>query len=224
MDRRLFLVGAAGAAAAGGAFMYLRPDGAPQSELTAFGSANAQTNSDVDWSHISDMAIGSEDAPITVIEYASMTCPHCAAFHNEVFPAIKEEYVETGKVRFIMREVYFDRFGLWGTMIARCGGGMRYWGLQDVFFAQQSEWRQGETVQDVVNNMRAIGRQAGFNDAQLDECLQDQEMAEALVARFEHQMAEHDISGTPTFIINGQQYSNMRINEFRSVLNEKLAE
>lgn len=218
MDRRLFLVGAAGAAVAGGAALYLRPD-ATQSELTAFGSAAAEEYADVDWSEIADMSLGAEDAPIEIIEYASLTCPHCATFHNEVLPILKEEFIETGLVRFTVREVYFDRFGLWGNMMARCGGGMRYWGMMDVFYARQAEWRQGETVLDVVNNMKAIARQAGFNDEQLDACLQDQPTAEALVARFDAHMNEFDVSGTPTFFINGEKYSNMRINEFRSTLN-----
>ena len=89
---------------------------------------------------IERMLIGSDDAPVKVIEYASLTCPHCARFHTDVFGQIKANYIETGKVQFEMRDVYFDRYGLWAAMIARCGGPERYFGITDILFKKQAEW------------------------------------------------------------------------------------
>ncbi len=172
---------------------------------------------------IPDMALGNPDAPVTVIEYASFTCPHCARFHANQFQQIKENYIDTGKVRFIFREVFFDRYGLWATMIARCGGEMRYFGIESMFFERQSEWAQGEPAQ-IAANLRNIGKVAGLSDADLDACMQDGDQAEKLVAWYEENRVNDDIEGTPTFIIQGQKYSNMSYEDFAAVLDEKLAE
>jgi len=91
---------------------------------------------------IQDMVMGAEDAPVEIIEYASFTCPHCARFHADVWPQLKADYVETGKVRFIYREVYFDRFGLWASMIARCGGEGRFFAFTDLIYKEQAMGRQ----------------------------------------------------------------------------------
>ena len=89
---------------------------------------------------ITDFGIGPMDAKVKVVEYASFTCPHCARFHAEVFPKLKADFIDTGKIRFEYREVYFDRYGLWAGMIARCGGEMRYFGISDILFDTQKEW------------------------------------------------------------------------------------
>ena len=101
-------------------------------------AARAQ-DSDVDTSMVVDMALGQEDAPITVIEYASFTCPHCANFHATVFDELRQNYIDTGKIRFIMREVYFDRFGLWAGMVARCSGDpAKYFGTADLVYSHDA--------------------------------------------------------------------------------------
>src|SRR6056297_2381020 len=110
------------------------------------GIAQAQS-AEAETPQIAGMSIGAEDAPVTIVEYASFTCPHCADFHDGVFQRIKEDYVDTGKVRFEHREVYFDRYGLWASMVARCGGEQRYFGIVDMIYDQQSEWARGEPVQ-----------------------------------------------------------------------------
>ena len=104
-----------------GAFYW---QGSTSRDLPNFGMAEAQSAdaAEIDKSLVVEMALGAEDAPVTVIEYASFTCPHCRNFHQNTFKQVKENYVDTGKVRFIYREVYFDRFGLWAGMVARCGG------------------------------------------------------------------------------------------------------
>ena len=154
---------------------------------------------------IDDKFLGAEDAPVTVIEYASFTCPHCARFHEEVFPQIKENYIDTGKVKFVYREVYFDRPGLWAALVARCGGEMRYFGIVDMLFQKQRDWigdGQGPTI---AANLRGIGLASGLTDAEMDVCLTDGAGAQALIDRYEGTMEEYDITGTPTLIVNGEK-------------------
>lgn len=168
------------------------------------------------------MSIGDADAPVTIIEYASLTCPHCARFHGIVYPQIKENYVETGQVRFEMREVYFDRPGLWGAMLARCDGGSRYFGILDLLYARQADWSRADTAQEVVAQLGRIGAQAGLNQEQIQACLSDAALAEALVAQYQTHMEEHQISGTPSFVVNGTMHSNMSYEDFAAVIEDEL--
>ncbi len=171
-----------------------------------------------------DMVIGNEDASVTIIEYASYTCPHCANFHTTVFKDLKTNYIDTGKVRFIHREVYFDRFGLWAGMVARCGGEMRYYGMNDLIYGSQEEWvGSGEPV-EVLNNLRKLGRTAGMSDEELNACLEDQEMAQSMVAAYQQNATADEISATPSLVINGEKYSNMSYDDLAAILDEKLAE
>lgn len=172
---------------------------------------------------IKDMTLGQEDAPVTLIEYASFTCPHCATFHDAVFKNLKKDYIDTGKVRFVYREVYFDRYGLWAAMLARCGGEMKYFGISDILFTTQSEWAASNDPTAVVANLKKIGRTAGMDDATLDACLQNGPMAQAMVDRYEESMAEYDVQGTPTLVINGTVHSNMSYDELKKILDGELA-
>jgi len=189
----------------------------------AFAALSA-TAQDVDTSTITDTARGAEDAPVTVIEYASFTCPHCATFHSDVFPELKSEYVDTGKVRFIHREVYFDRYGLWAGIVARCGGETRYFGMAEQIYARQSEWTKGGDPATVAENLRRIGRSAGLTDDQLEACLTDGEKAQTLVAWYQENAERDGIEGTPSFLIDGEMYSNMSYADFAEILDEKLGE
>src|SRR5690606_29582376 len=89
---------------------------------------------------IPELVLGNKDATVTLTEYASYTCPHCANFHSSVFKELKRDYIDTGKIKFVYREVFFDRPGLWAAMVARCGGDMRYFGIQEMLYAQQKDW------------------------------------------------------------------------------------
>jgi protein-disulfide isomerase len=184
--------------------------------------ALAQGAGDIDTSGVAEMVLGAADAPLEVIEYASFTCPHCASFHKNVFKELKADYVDTGKVRFVYREVYFDKFGLWAGMVARCGGEARYFGIVDMLYDRQREWTKGEDATQIVQNLRKIGKLAGVTDDELDACLSDNEKARAMVARYQENAAEHDINSTPSFVIDGQKYSNMAYEQFRAILDEKL--
>jgi protein-disulfide isomerase len=172
---------------------------------------------------IEDMVLGADDAPVTIIEYASFTCPHCANFHKDVFKSLKADYIDTGKVRFIYREVYFDRYGLWAAMMARCGGEMKYFGITSILFDTQSEWAASEDPAVVVENLKRIGRSAGMDDATLDACMKDQDTAKALMTRYEENMAADKVTGTPTLFINGEMQPNMSYADLKAILDAKLA-
>jgi protein-disulfide isomerase len=172
---------------------------------------------------VPDMALGSADAPLTVIEYASYTCPHCGNFHNRTFDQVKAEYIDNGKVRFIYREVYFDRFGLWAAMVARCGGEMKYFGIADLLFETQSDWVGSGQDAEVAENLRKIGLKAGITKEALDVCMNDGKMAEAMVAVFQRNAEADGIESTPTFIIGGDKHTgDMPFEEFSQLLDAKL--
>jgi hypothetical protein len=123
-------------------------------------AANAQTAAEIDTSTIVEMSIGNPDAPVTVIEYASYTCPHCARFHEGTFKQLKSDYIDTGKINFIYREVYFDRYGLWASAIARCAGPEKFFGISDLIYSGQSEWTRAGEAPQIVDELRKIGRLA----------------------------------------------------------------
>ncbi|MDP3960894.1 MAG: DsbA family protein [Pseudorhodobacter sp.] len=172
---------------------------------------------------VPDMIMGNPDAKVTLTEYASYTCPHCARFHEDVFKPLKADYIDTGKVRFIYREVYFDGFGLWAAMIARCGGEMRYFGINAILLETQADWAASQDQATVVENLKTIGRTAGMDDATLDACLTDTAMAEAMVTAFQTNMTTDGVEGTPTLFVNGTKYSNMSYAELKVILDAELA-
>ncbi|RHZ96755.1 DsbA family protein [Cereibacter sphaeroides] len=195
---------------------------AGQTQLPPMAASAQEAGSAQTAAAVEDMTMGAEDAPITIVEYASFTCPHCANFEKEVLTPLKRDYIDTGKVRFTFREVYFDRYGLWAAMVARCGGEMRYFGIADLIFEQQKEWVTNDPAQ-VATNLRKIGKTAGLDDAALDACMNDQAKAEALVAAFQKNSQADDITATPSLIINGTKHSNMSYEELKKILDAELA-
>ncbi|MAB62542.1 MAG: thiol-disulfide oxidoreductase [Marinovum sp.] len=186
-------------------------------------AANAQSSdADAGAAEIIDMVQGAEDAPITVIEYASFTCPHCARFHSDVYKLLRKNYIDTGKVKFIFREVYFDKYGMWASMIARCSGPDRFFGMTDLILNSQSTWARAGDDLAIVEALRKIGRLSGMQDAALDSCLQDGEKLRALVGWYKENAQRDGIQSTPSFLIDGQSYKNMDYEEFAKILDEKL--
>ncbi|WP_417242046.1 DsbA family protein [Celeribacter sp.] len=174
---------------------------------------------------VPDLTIGDADAPIEVIEYASYTCPHCANFHEAVFKPLKKDYIDTGKVKFTYREIYFDKFGLWASMVARCGGSMRYFGIQSLLYEQQEEWiAGGKDAMQIVENLRKIGKTAGLSDADLDACMNNGEMAQAMFEKASQEAEADDVSSTPSLVIDGVKHSNMSYADLQKILDEKLAQ
>jgi protein-disulfide isomerase len=170
------------------------------------------------------MALGPQDAKVTIIEYASFTCPHCANFHEAVFKPLKAEYIDTGKVRFEFREVYFDKYGLWGAMTARCGGDLRYFGIADILLSTQQEWAGTDDAATVVENLKRIGRTVGMDDAVIDACLNDDAMAQALVTQYQTNAGADGVEGTPTLFINGEKHANMAYADLKAIIDPLLAD
>jgi protein-disulfide isomerase len=172
---------------------------------------------------ITEMTMGPEDAKVTIIEYASFTCPHCASFHNGPLKELKAEYIDTGKIHFVYRDVYFDRFGLWASMVARCGGPDKFFGIADMLYAQQRDWAQGEPAA-IADSLRRIGKLAGIEPDALEACLNDRDKAQALVAWYQENATAHDVNSTPTLIINEKTYGNMAYADLKAIIDEKLAQ
>jgi protein-disulfide isomerase len=187
-------------------------------------SALAQEAADIDTSDIPEMSIGNPDASVTVIEYASFTCPHCAAFHAETFKDLKADYIDTDKINFIYREIYFDRFGLWAAIVARCGDGAenRFFGIAEMLYAQQQDWARQSDAAAIVERLRRIGKTAGLSDPQLDQCFTDPDNAQKLYARYLQQSEADGITSTPSFVINGEKYANMPYDELKAILDQAM--
>lgn len=222
MTRRLTVLAALALITLAGMYIYGQRPGTPADPFAAF----AQDATDVDTSMIQEMTLGNPDAKVTLIEYASFTCPHCATFHKESFEQLRADYIDTGKINFVYREVYFDRFGLWAGIVARCGenADSRYFGIAEMLYAQQSEWARQETPAEIVESLRKIGKAAGLADADLDQCFKDGDKAQALYALYLKNAKADGVDSTPSFVINGKKYSNMPYDEMTAILDEALAD
>ena len=170
---------------------------------------------------VPDMAVGNPDAPVTIYEYASATCPHCADFHVNEWPLIKKEFVETGKVRFVFREFPLDQVALAAFMLARCAAGgdvQKYQAVLDSIFKTQREW-----TKQPREGLMKIMRMAGMTDKQFDACLKDEKLAKAIVNGARNASRDFRVQSTPTFFINGRKVAGRRtIEEFRKIIDEAL--
>jgi protein-disulfide isomerase len=148
-----------------------------------------------------DVAIGSDKAPVTIIEYASMTCPHCAHFEETTFPELKKRYIDTGKVRYMMREFPLDALAAAGFMLARCAGPDKYEAIIETLFAKQNDW----VVQQPLEPLGAIAKQFGFTDDSFKACLANQKVLDNITA-VRDQAIKFGVNSTPTFFINGKRF------------------
>ncbi len=188
------------------------------------GQAMAQDAKDIDTSMIKEMTLGNPDAAVTVVEYASFTCPHCATFHAGPYKKLKAEYIDPGLINFVYREVYFDRFGLWAGITARCGedAESRYFGIVEMLYEQQRDWAAGSGAQEIVDRLRKIGKTAGLTDADLDRCFTDGDRAQALYALYLQNSEEDGVRSTPSFVIDGKLHGNMSYAELKALIDEAL--
>jgi protein-disulfide isomerase len=149
------------------------------------------------------MALGPANATVTITEYASMTCPHCAVFTETVFPKIKSEYIDSGKIRFVFREFPLDIKAAAGSMLARCiakGDSGKYFAVVDMLFKQQADWAMKNTTETLTR----IGKQAGLSQQGVEDCLKDQALLDKIAAdqKFANEVLK--VNSTPTFFINGE--------------------
>jgi protein-disulfide isomerase len=150
-----------------------------------------------------DMALGPANAPVTITEFASMTCPHCAAFNADVFPKIKSTYIDTGKIRYVFREFPLDIKAAAGSMLSRCiakDDAAKYFAVTDLLFKQQSDW----VTKNTTETLSRIGKQAGLSQQAVDDCLKDQSLLDKIAAdqKFANEVLK--VNSTPTFFINGE--------------------
>ena len=169
-----------------------------------------------------DMALGPADAAVTVTEFASMTCPHCAAFNAEVFPKIKAAYIDTGKIRYIFREFPLDIKAAAGSMLARCianGDAPKYFAVTDMLFRQQSEW----VMKNTTETLTRIGKQAGLSQSQVEACLKDQALLDKIAADQKYASDVLKVDSTPTFFVNGERIKGeTSLEEFEKKINPLL--
>jgi protein-disulfide isomerase len=150
-----------------------------------------------------DMALGPANASVTITEYASMTCPHCAAFNEAVFPKIKSEYIDSGKIRYVFREFPLDIKAAAGSMLARCiakDDAQKYFTVVDLLFKQQNEW----VMKNTTETLTRIGKQAGLSQQQVEDCLKDQALLDKISADQKYANEVLKVNSTPTFFINGE--------------------
>ena len=175
------------------------------SPLRLIGQAMAQSAADVAKPvSLPDMAIGPADAKVTVTEFASMTCPHCAAFNAEVFPKIKSAYIDTGKIRYIFREFPLDIKAAAGSMLARCiakDDAGKYFAVVDMLFKQQNDW----VMKNTTETLTRIGKQAGLTQQAVEDCLKDQALLDKIAADQKYAAEVLKVDSTPTFFVNGDK-------------------
>lgn len=173
---------------------------------------------------LDDIVLGQPDAPLTVIEYASFTCPHCATFAKDTFPTLKSEYIDTGKVKFIQRAVYFDAVGLWSGILANCDPA-KYYPVSEMLLTTTDKWlAPAKSGDEVAANLRKVGLSAGMTEAQMDACWNDKPMIERLVATYQTNATKDGLEGTPTFIIGGEKVPNQAWKDLKVKIDQKLAE
>ena len=169
-----------------------------------------------------DMALGRADAAVTITEYASMTCPHCAAFNADVFPKIKSEYIDTGKIRYVFREFPLDIKAAAGSVLSRCiakDDANKYFAVTDLLFKTQADWVMKNTTESLIR----IGKQAGLTQDQIEACLRDQSLLDKLAADQKYAAEVLKVDSTPTFFINGEKIKGeTSIEEFEKKINPLL--
>lgn len=169
---------------------------------------------------LGDKILGDADAPVTIVEYASMTCGHCANFHKSTYPLLKSEYIETGKVRFVFREFPLDAVASAAFMLARCAPAEKYFDVIDIMFEQQRTWAFTENPYNALLN---FSKQVGFTQESFEKCLTNQGLLDAVNAVRDRGANEFGVTSTPTFFINGAKHPGaLSIEEMGKIIEENL--
>ena len=164
---------------------------------------------------LGDRPLGKDDAPVTIVEYASMTCPHCAHFHEVTYPELKKRYIDTGKVRFIFREFPLDPLAAGASMLARCADKDKFYPMIETLFQQQRQW----TVDKPIPKLMALAKQAGISEQTFNACLSDQKMLDAMQAEQKRATDKFGVNSTPTLFINGKkQVGGVSIEDLAKVI------
>lgn len=196
----LKLLAVAGFVAAGGSSLGLLTP----SPASAQGSPTVPMDQLLVEGALPDVWLGVKEAPVTIIEYASMTCSHCAAFHNDTFPAFKKKYIDTGKVRFALREFPFDPLATAGFMLARCAGTDKREAMIDLLFTQQKNWAFTDKPLEGLSN---LVKQTGMSQQSFEACLKDKALYDSVNQTRDRAAEKFQVDSTPTFFINGRKQS-----------------
>jgi protein-disulfide isomerase len=206
ITRRQLAIGAS-AVVALGAIGTLGAFGVFDSREGSFRTAEAQPISMLELEAkgpLDDIVMGQATAPVTIIEYASMTCPHCAHFATETFPALKEKYIDTGKVRYIMREYPLNQPAVAASMAIRCAGPENYYPLTETLFAEQRKWVVDDNF---LAHLYDIVKQAGLQESKFQECLSDRDLLAKIQETRDRAEKRFKVNSTPTFFINGTKFA-----------------
>jgi protein-disulfide isomerase len=157
---------------------------------------------------------GDKNAPVTLIKYASMTCPHCRAWHKNVYPTIKEKYIDKGVVKYYFREFPFDPSAAAAFMLAECAGEDKYFSMIDILYDKQASWSRGK----VVDELFKISKLAGFTQDSFNSCLKNQDLLNNVLAIQKKAAEDYGVNSTPTFFINGTKYPNMSADEMSKII------
>ena len=158
----------------------------------------------------SPKGLGADDAPVTLVEYLSMSCPHCARFHKERLPWLRETYIDTGQVRIEFRDFPLNGPALWGAMLAHCAGSERYFAFIDLMFTRQTRWAFVDKPQAAL---KKLAKQAGMGGDDFDACMADEELQLAVIKARSDAMEAYDIGSTPSFLIGGEVLSGVLTKE-----------
>ena len=169
---------------------------------------------------MADRVMGRADAPVTIIEYSSLTCPHCASFHKDTLPMIKKTYIDTGKVRLIYRDFPLGGMALAAAMIARCAGTKRYFGFIELMFRNQETWSKSENPRAELARIALFG---GMGEKEFDACLKNQPLMDAIRSQAEAAGKKYGIDSTPTFMIEGTKVSGAYpFDHFKKIIDDAL--
>ena len=227
MKRFLPLLALVALMAAGGAWYFGQSSQPAGIVLPALAQSEdtGSTPVDMEGALLPDRVLGDENAPVTLIEYASYTCSHCANFHGNQFKQLKADYIDTGKVKFIHREVYFDQFGLRAGLLAQCGGDMRYYGISGMLYDQQKDWIGSGDEGEIIENLVTLGKVAGLSEDEARACMnfEGNEMVDKMVETFRHHAEADGVNATPTLVIDGEKHSNMAYADLKEIIEARLA-
>jgi protein-disulfide isomerase len=224
MNRRNIVIGlgvvAAGAAAGGAWSLLNRGPGTPPMASTAPGAAPGTMATAAASGPMpifeDDHILGAAEAPVTIIEYASLTCPHCATFHTETMPEVKSEWVDTGRARFVFRHYPLDQLALRAAAVSECIKGNGFFGFLDVLFANQEKWSHAQDPLAAIGQYAAL---AGLDKATFDACMNDKAALDRIAERQADGQARYSIASTPSFVVNGTPVVGARsYDDFKAVL------
>lgn len=170
---------------------------------------------------LADRILGDPNAPVTIIEYSSLTCPSCRQFHVDILPKIRKNYIDTGKVKLIYRDFPFDQMGLLATVMARCAPSERFFSFVDVLFQQQANWSRSKQPFEALSR---IGKLGGLNPSDFEACLKNAALVDGIVKKRLEGQKKFDVNATPTFIIDGDHkiVGSQPYEDFDKILSKKV--